>query len=667
VNGGTSEYTYHWYALVTDEFSLTSKQPTDNCYFTYNPNGPTAPTISLPNGDTGPLATQLTAKFTTPNCGSPSPCPLSYTYQDGAAAPVTITAGTDANATATTQVPIGQLGPAQLTVYGTASGGNPSEASNTQIQGTKPSPAYPDGYFTGSTYPDLLTTGTGTAASLWLSTGTGNGTAGAPTDIGSLGTAINPGSDGPGDWSGALVLHGDFTGHGVQDVMAYYPGGGGEVIAGNGNATSLVPSTANASTVSATAMQSPSQPTGDDPIQLAAAGNASGIGTGTSDLIGVSGDTTNGYELDLYTNGTCAGCATSGGYQFNQTLTTTAPNNTNWKNYTLATVQPGCYPHSTESTECNPAGTILFALNQTTGALWESTNPGAPAQNPPSPISWTKITVPWGTTPPALASADINHAGQTELWTLSGSTNTAYTLSGTILAQEATSSLTGPSDDWPLTDGDQWAHTSTATTAIDTTKGNTAGLAGGASWVGDDHFSTTVGLDGTGYLTPPAATVPVTDPDPSISVWFKTTTTGGVIASLQGTAFTPGGTSPTFDPVLYVGSDGYLYAQWYTGRDEPLVSNNPANPVSVDDGLWHHAVLATTGSGTNTTQTLTVDGHLQGSLTHALQLQGDATGNTNLILGAGYLGGNWPSEPNQGNPSKPAYLQGQIADITFTQ
>jgi hypothetical protein len=166
---------------------------------------------------------------------------------------------------------------------------------------------------------------------------------------------------------------------------------------------------------------------------------------------------------------------------------------------------------------------------------------------------------------------DASHAGQPELWALSGST----------------------------------------ATAVDTTGGNTASLSSGATWPSDPSFSTTIGLDGTGYLTPPAATVPVTDPDPTISVWFKTTTAGGVIASLQGTALTP--------------------------------------------------------SGTATTQTLTVDGYNQGSLTAALKLQGDANGNTNLTFGAGYIGGNWPAEPHQGQASVPYYLQGQIADITFAQ
>jgi hypothetical protein len=85
----------------------------------------------------------------------------------------------------------------------------------------------------------------------------------------------------------------------------------------------------------------------------------------------------------------------------------------------------------------------------------------------------------------------------------------------------------------------------------------------------------------------------------------------------------------------------------------------------VNDGQWHHAILATTGSGTGTTQTLTVDGVAEGSLTSALKLQGDSNGNTYLTFGAGYMGGNWPAEPNQGNTGIPDYYQGQITDITF--
>ena len=38
--GSTTEYTYHWYAMVTDNNGLTSSMPSDECYFTYNPQRP---------------------------------------------------------------------------------------------------------------------------------------------------------------------------------------------------------------------------------------------------------------------------------------------------------------------------------------------------------------------------------------------------------------------------------------------------------------------------------------------------------------------------------------------------------------------------------------------------------------------------------------------------
>src|SRR5690348_4398194 len=130
-----------------------------------------------------------------------------------------------------------------------ATGGNPGEAATAEILGTAPTTPFTDGYFTGGTYSDLLTVGTGAKASLWLRPGTGNGTVGPAVDIGSLGTGINPGTDGPGDWAGVTVLHGNFTGNGVQDVMAYYPAtGNGVVIAGNGNSSSLEPTSGNVST-----------------------------------------------------------------------------------------------------------------------------------------------------------------------------------------------------------------------------------------------------------------------------------------------------------------------------------------------------------------------------------------------------------------------------------
>jgi hypothetical protein len=626
--------------------------PADDCYFTYNPQGPSAPGVSLPAGDTGILGQPLTATFTPPAGCSPAtqPCPVSYTYQLGTARPVTVTADGSSSWTGTI-TPI-QIGPIQLGVYGTASGGNPGEAATITLTGTPPSQPYPDGYFTGGSYPDVLTTGTGAKPSLWLSPGTGNGTVGTPADIGSLGTTISPGTDGPGDWAHAAVLHGDFTGDNVQDVLAYYPAtGNAEMIAGNGNSSSLTPDTEHATRISSDLMQSLAN--GDDPTQLVAAGNASELGTGTDDLIGITGDPANGYELDLYTNGLCTGCAALGGYTWNTTLSTQAPDGTSdWNNYTLATAQPGG----------NPAATILFALDTATGALYESTNPSQSATTVIGSGNWTQITVPWGTSPPALASADISNAGTTELWTQAGSTLTAYTLSGATLSKETTgSNPASPSDDWPLTDGSPLTQTTTATTATDTITGSTAALTGGAAWASDDYFGADVTLDGkTGYLTPPPATLLASDTTPSVSVWFQTTTADGVLISLQNQALSAGATyTGSYTPVLYIGTDSKLHAQWPNGTTTPITST-----TSVDDGLWHHAVLtATSGS-----QSLYLDGQLQGSLTGTVNLT--PTNPSNFTIGAGYTGGNWPTEPHyhqNGTTGYLDYFHGQIADITLTQ
>ena len=187
--------------------------------------------------------------------------------------------------------------------------------------------------------------------------------------------------------------------------MAYYPStGNGVVIGGNGNASSLVPDSGNVSFAQSALMASGA--TGDTPGQaLVGAGNASELATGADDMIGVSGDTANGYELDLYTNGLCTGCAFAGGYGWDETLATQAPDGTaDWQNYALATARPGG----------NPGATVLFALDKATGALYESTNPSQSATSSPPPSSrspaprtrtYTRTSVTGFTQLPRAASA----------------------------------------------------------------------------------------------------------------------------------------------------------------------------------------------------------------------------------------------------------------------
>lgn len=665
----SGQATYRWYALVSDSASNTSPKPTDYCYFIYNPNGPPAPTFSLP--PSGTLGQNITATFGTPGCSPTgnSPCPVSYTYQEGTAPPVTLTAAVGGAAT-TASIPVTQLGPIQLTIYSTAAGGNLSEAATPILDGEPPATPYADGYYLDGNHPDVLLTGTGSTPSLWLYPGNGDGTVRAPLDIGSLGTTIHPANttDGPGDWNGAQILHGSLTSpsDGVQDVIAYYPAtGSGAIVSGTGDAAPLIPSSPGL--LEPGLLANNTNNSGNTPIQLAAAGYASEQNTtGADDLIGIAANGV-GYELDLYTNSGCASCYQWGSFNptIPATLSTTAPDpaDSNWHDYTLVTATRSTATANATFT----SDTVLFALDTTNGAVWESANP---TSSTTALIgmdgTWTKITgLPWGSSPPSLVQADVNQEGNLELWTLNhaGTTLTAYTLSGTALTQEAPGSPTArPAHDWPLTDGSPFTQTTSATSASDTIGGNTATITGtGYAWPTDSYFSTDIVLYGNAtYLTAPAGTIPTSDATPAVNLWFKTTD-DRVLVSLQNQAFSPDSTTTgQYDPVMYVGTDGKLYAEWWTGALNPIVSK-----VTVDDGVWHHAVLDST-AGSNPMETLYVDGQVQGTLSGAVKL----SGLTNLCFGGGYIGGNWPSESHfqqNGATGYPNYFHGRIADITLHQ
>jgi hypothetical protein len=684
-DGTTTEYGYYWYATTSDTGSpvLTSPQ-SDTCYFLYNPVGPAAPGVTV-SSSTVAIGTSFSATFT-PESGCSStttPCPATFTYQLGVGTPVTVTPNNSpATGDWTGNIAMGHVGPVQLSVYGTASGGNPGTSYNQGMTGTPPSTPYPDGYFAGGSYPSLLTAGTGKDPSLWLSVGTGNGTLAPPVDIGSLGTMINPGTDGPADWADAEVLHGDFTGRGVQDVMAYYASGthagNGVIIGGQGDASPLVP--ADNWAVPSVALSDPffANPA-DYPTVLAGAGDASETAAGMDDLIGVLGDSTNGYELDLFSvsgSGQCSGDGVAGGYGYCQTLSTTAPDGTaDWNNYALATAQPAG----------NPDAVVLFAQDKVTGALYVSINSscnetvspavttgceqGASSTLVGMPGTWTKLTVPWTTTP-ALVSADVNAAGSVELWAATQDLDLPYTpitpytvnfSTDTVTEEADYTALSYPSDDWQLNDGSSYAQGITATTATDSITGDAAAINGSCTgtcfWNDDDYFSTVAQFDGsTSYVSPPAGVIPTSATGAFISIWFKTTTPDGVLVSVQASALSSGSTTPgDYDPVLYVGSDGLLQAEWWS-------AGQLTSKTVVDDGLWHNAVLFASGD----TETLTLDGVLQGTATGTASFS--YASSTHLDFGAGYIGGVWPDESHykeDGNTGYLTYFQGDLADATF--
>ncbi|MGW0556181.1 polymorphic toxin-type HINT domain-containing protein [Streptomyces sp. NPDC002926] len=106
--------------------------------------------------------------------------------------------------------------------------------------------------------------------------------------------------------------------------------------------------------------------------------------------------------------------------------------------------------------------------------------------------------------------------------------------------------------------------------------------------------------------------------DAAVEVWFKTIATGvgGPLVGYQNKAW---GTAPGVGvPALYVGTDGKLRGQFWTGTVAPITDITK----NVNDGKWHHAVLSASGS----TQSLYLDGKLSGTLSGQL-VQSDLTYN----------------------------------------
>jgi hypothetical protein len=84
-------------------------------------------------------------------------------------------------------------------------------------------------------------------------------------------------------------------------------------------------------------------------------------------------------------------------------------------------------------------------------------------------------------------------------------------------------------------------------------------------------------------------------------IWFKTTSTAGT--KLCGFENTQTGTGTTsYDRMIYVGTDGKVYAGVYDGAVRLAVSNTALN-----NNIWHHAVFTFTG----TLSTIYIDGVAQ--------------------------------------------------------
>lgn len=685
-DGSITPYSYYWNAVTSDTGSPVLTGPTSaTCYFQYQPLAPGPPTATFPNGTTAPLGATIEVTFrpyttvqgttTCSSTGGANPCPVSYTYQAGVAAPVTVTPNNQpAAGDYTGLITVSQVGVTMVSVYGTDPSGNRGQAgvgSGYEFTGTKPASAYPDGYYTGGGYPSVLTTGAGSHASLWLSAGTGNGTLGTPVDIGSIGTSISStGIDGPGDWAGAQVLHGDFFGDGVEDIMAYYPNtGAGALIAGSGAAVSLQPAGRNEVNVPVgvladDSMVNPVTDTADNPVTLVAAGNASEYGAVNDDIIASIGDPGSDYVLDLFsTSGNCLGFSDAGGYSYCTTLSGAEqapdPADLSWRDYTLTTAElpDTAHPHG------DPSNIALFALNTKDGTLYETTNPNwsSPALATSTPVGsatalcisstpsgtpcWNKLAVPWGSTAPSIVSADTGNGGQTELWTLSGATATPYVLSGTTVSPESSGATTisYPGNEWPVTDGSDNLH-ATSATDLSTATGQPAALStSGATWNGDDYFGEDIQLNpaGGGALATAGPVINTTG-SYTVSAWAKLS----YLPSVNETVVAQDGTTASGFYLMYNIYCGGCWELEFANTDTtyPGFAASAKGPLA-QPGVWTNLVAVY--NATTKTAQLYVDGTLAGSTSYTAW---SATGP--FTIGR-----------DKYNGSPDDYLAGSIADV----
>jgi hypothetical protein len=630
--GGTVT-TFSWKATVSDGIATATSA---TCSFRFDPARPGRPTIADVPADGSTAAGQpVTVHINPPTTGG---TPGSYLYQLNNAAPGTVPADSATGVGTLTITPSRLVN--TLSVTAVSSLGNiGTDADTATIISTAPATVTP-GDLTGDKAPDLVTVGSanGLPAGIWQAQGRNNGQVSPnAVNIGAYGngTLIN---NSPTDFNAAQILVGHFTDTGVQDVLAYYPTGytngtnpgGGIILRGNGDGSALQP--IGAIQIDGGFM---TDNYGLHPTQLTDAGTALNQGQAAyDDLIGIAGDTANGYYLDYY-----PGALTGGGYGAVLTVTNKTPTGgTDWNNWKIAGTQIA-------------GKTALFLFNPTTGALYLWNNlTTTDNQDFTATLTYTQHTLKtsgWNTGATlTLQAADINSDSTPDLWTTgAGRTTTAHLVTGltgtpTLTAQPA-QALTTVTHSWALADASQAVigqpvnATNPARDAVGnlnlTSTGTTNTL-----WNSGDAFSPDVKLDGSTALTTGAALS--TTSSFTVSAWVKPSAKGGIVLSQDGT-YTSGfmlyldpSTGWTFAVAKADAASGWSYDYIYSG--------------SASLNVWTN-VTASYNSGTGMMK-LYVNNVMVASAVHTARIP--ATGN--FQVGRYYNASKYSS-----------YYQGQIAQV----
>ncbi|HEY3718478.1 MAG TPA: polymorphic toxin-type HINT domain-containing protein [Jatrophihabitantaceae bacterium] len=134
--------------------------------------------------------------------------------------------------------------------------------------------------------------------------------------------------------------------------------------------------------------------------------------------------------------------------------------------------------------------------------------------------------------------------------------------------------------------------------------------------------------------------------DMAVELWFKTSGNGPLVG-YQDHALASASTLGV--PVLYVGSDGKLRGQLWTGTIAPITSAG-----TVNNGAWHHVVLSSMGA----TQTLFLDGTQVGTLSGTI----DQSTLTYNQVGAAYASATtWPGY----GTTQRRYFNGSVDEVAL--
>ncbi|MEW2161055.1 LamG-like jellyroll fold domain-containing protein [Streptomyces sp. NPDC007189] len=591
---------FDWNVAISD-FKYWGNSST-TCHFSFDPTRPGTPTIAQPGNTT--IGQPFTVTIAPPATGT---TPSSYEYQLNGGDPVNVTADSSGNATISV-IPTRHTN--VLSVSSLSAGANYGDAASVTFNSANPATPQADGDLTGDGVPDLLTVGgqnNSLPSGLWLAGGKtdpgktiGDGhVLPSPRDIGVNGNGLNANGS-PADFNGAIAFTGRFTDSGFQDVFAYYPtgsnAGGAVIISGNGDGSPLASRyNENVKNVTSDYLL---DLFGDSPVQLADGGTVSGGSSPYPDLIGISGDTSNGYALNIYqASGTI-------GYWTPMQVTVNTPDGTSdWQNWTLATMQ---LPSSGGG-----SSTAMFLWNKSTGQLnlWENLAVGTSNGN--NTLTFTDYPVATGFHTGenlTLQAADINGDGTPDLWTTgSGAAATANLFTNLSTTASATlthnlDTLTAAQHAWPLND----AQTGALTTAQDRVGSLKATGSGGATWATGDLFSPAAHLDGTGSLTSGSAVT--TNSSFTVSAWVKPERLGGTVLSQKGTS------TSGFSLYTDATSKTWRFQMPQSDSTSASMDTATASGLTAQIGAWTQLTAAY--DATAGTMTLYVNGKQAATATH---------------------------------------------------